>query len=273
MSTDVEWEKWALQDPYFSVLTDPKFRNGELTAEAKEEFFHSGRVHAEHMLHSCRAHIDATFAPQRVLDFGCGVGRVLIAFAALTREAVGMDVAPTMLAEARKNCELRAAANVSLVVSDDTLSAAEGQFDLVHSCIVLQHIEVSRGRAIFARLVDKVAPGGCGAIHVTYGWDVHAATFGVPPPLPTPAPVNSLLAQAKATVRCLAEPFLSSKKEATVAAAVSGRADPEMQMNYYNLSELMFILHRAGVHRIHSEFTDHGGALGMFLYFQKPATR
>ena len=43
-----------------------------------------------------------------------------------------------------------------------------------------------------------------------------------------------------------------------------------MQMNYYNLSELMFILQRAGVQQVHTEMTDHGGALGAFLYFQKP---
>jgi hypothetical protein len=47
-------------------------------------------------------------------------------------------------------------------------------------------------------------------------------------------------------------------------------ADPEMQMNYYNLSELTFVLQRAGVRWFHTELTDHGGALGAFLYFQMP---
>ena len=45
-----------------------------------------------------------------------------------------------------------------LVRSDDTLSAVEGSFDLVHSCIVLQHIEIPRGRQLFAQLVGKVRP-------------------------------------------------------------------------------------------------------------------
>jgi hypothetical protein len=43
-----------------------------------------------------------------------------------------------------------------------------------------------------------------------------------------------------------------------------------MQMNFYNLSELLFMLQRAGVQRLHTELTDHGGAFGAFLYFQKP---
>ena len=40
-------------------------------------------------------------------------------------------------------------------------------------------------------------------------------------------------------------------------------------MNYYNLSELMFILERAGINHVVSDFTNHGGAIGAFMYFQK----
>ena len=272
MSTDIEWERWGSQDPYFGVLTNPRFRKEGLTPEAKQEFFASGFAHVDYVVSACRRYIDEAFAPLRVLDFGCGVGRLLIPFAGFASEVVGIDVAPSMLKEARKNCAERGFGNVALVLSDDTLSAVEGQFDLVHSCIVLQHIEVARGRAIFARLVDKVRGGGCGAIHVTFGWDVHAATFGLPPEPPlAPPPPAGALSQAKATVKRLLEPLGLQQKPAVVLVEVSS-PDPEMQMNYYNLSELMFIMQRAGVHRVHTEFTDHGGALGAFLFFQKPVT-
>ena len=272
MSTDIEWERWGSQDPYFGVLTNPRFRKEGLTPEAKQEFFASGFAHVDYVVSACRRYIDEAFAPLRVLDFGCGVGRLLIPFAGFASEVVGIDVAPSMLDEARRNCVERGIGNVALVLSDDTLSAAEGQFDLVHSCIVLQHIEVARGRALFARLVDKVRAGGCGAIHVTFGWDVHAGTFGIPPEPPlAPPPLTDALSQAKATVKRLLEPLGLQQKPAVALPEVSS-PDPEMQMNYYNLSELMFIMQRAGVHRVHTEFTDHGGALGAFLFFQKPVT-
>jgi SAM-dependent methyltransferase len=273
MSTDVEWERWAIQDPYFGVLTDPRFRRHEMTPAARQEFFDSGRVHVDCVLSACRRYLDAAFAPTRVLDFGCGVGRLLIPFADVAGEVVGVDVAPSMLAEARKNCADRGIENVRFVLSDDALSGADGQFDLVHSCIVLQHIEVARGRAIFARLVDKVGASGCGAIHVTFGWDVHAATFGIPPkvpPLPPPPPADAFT-QTKAKVRLALEQMGLQQKPAVAEPAVPA-TDPEMQMNYYNLSELMFSIQRAGAQRVHCELTDHGGALGAFLYFQKPAT-
>ncbi len=47
-------------------------------------------------------------------------------------------------------------------------------------------------------------------------------------------------------------------------------ADPEMQMNAYNMSELLTILQAEGVRDVWLELTDHGGALGSIIYFQRP---
>jgi SAM-dependent methyltransferase len=266
MSTDHHWELWGARDPYFGVLTHPKFRTAEITEEAREEFFVGGQVHAAHVLNVCRAHLDAAFNPQRVLDFGCGVGRIAIPFASGAAEVVGVDVSPSMLAEARRNCDARGAPHVRLLPSDDTLSAVDGQFDLVHSCIVLQHIEVPRGRELFRQLVERVRPGGIAAIQVTFGWDVHAATFGLPPP-PVPEPPPGPLAGVKAGLRQL----IGSTPPSSTPAADTASADPEMQMNFYNMSELLFIAQQAGTQAMYTELTDHGGALGAFMFFRKAA--
>jgi SAM-dependent methyltransferase len=265
-NTDEAWESWGARDPYFGVLTDPKYRSATLTEAAKEEFFASGRSHVHYLSETIRQYVLPSFTPRRSLDFGCGVGRVLLPLSELCDEAVGVDVSPSMLVEARRNCEQRGRHNVRLVPSDDTLSEVEGRFDLVHSCIVLQHVEIPRGRALFAELVSRIEPGGVGALHVTHAWDVHAASYGQPPaasaaPVPLD-PTRDALASARERLRALLA--------ADAGGATPPQADPEMQMNYYNLSELMFILQRQGVRRVHSEFTDHGGALGIFMFFQKP---
>ncbi len=245
MSTDADWEAWGRRDPYYGVITHPKFRRAAMTPEALEEFFASGRVHADFVMDMARHFIDPAFAPRRVLDFGCGVGRVAIAFAALAPEVTGLDVSPAMLEEARRNCEARGVANLRLIACDDALSGLEGDFDLVHSFIVFQHVPTDRGREIFARLLERIAPGGVGALHFSYSKSHYEATRGLPPPAPAggdaPAP------------------------------APGPDADPEMQMNSYVMNELLFLLQRAGVHRFHAEFTDHGGELGVFLFFRKPA--
>jgi SAM-dependent methyltransferase len=272
MSTDQAWERWGTEDAYFGVLTNPMFRRAAMTPEAHAEFFRSGENHVSQVLETCRLHLDPAFVPRRVLDFGCGVGRLLIGFAQAAQHVVGVDVSASMLVEAQRNCTALGANNVVLLPSDDTLSAVEGSFDLVHSCIVLQHIEIERGRLLFKLLVERVQPGGIGALHVTFGLDQHAATFGQPPPpsddaAPVPAgPLGQVKSQLRRTVL---EPLGLRRPPATAAPTVVN-PDPEMQMNFYNLSELMFILQRAGVSQVHTELTDHGGAMGAFLFFRRP---
>jgi 2-polyprenyl-3-methyl-5-hydroxy-6-metoxy-1,4-benzoquinol methylase len=271
MTTDTEWQAWGNRDPYFAVLTDPKYRADALTSDAKLEFFASGKRTVNYVLQTCRQYFDAEFAPQRILDFGCGVGRLSIPFAAHAREVVGVDVAESMLAEARLNCEAQNCHNVSLVLSDDILSRATGQFDLVYSGLVLQHLDVARGRKLFAELVGKVRPGGCGSIQVTFAWERYEAEFGIVPDrrVAPPAP-NGRHRQAKAFWRRALE-RLAKLRAAPVLETLPQAvcSDPEMQMNCYNLSELMFILQRAGVHRLYSTFTNHAGAIGIFMFFRK----
>ena len=186
MSTDTEWVKWGQQDPYFAVITEDRFRAGKLNDDAKQAFFDTGRWHARYVLDTCRRLIDPAFEPARALDFGCGVGRVAVPLAERVASVVGVDVSPDMLAEARRNCDLHGLANVELLPSDDTLSAVIGSFDLVHSCITFQHIDVPRGRRLFARLIELLAHNGIGAIQITYAKAYHPDSHGQPPAPPPP---------------------------------------------------------------------------------------
>jgi len=73
------------------------------TADDYLAFFESGRGHVEAVLASCKRYFGEGFQPRRLLDFGCGVGRVLLPFAELCEAVVGVDISESMLAEARRN--------------------------------------------------------------------------------------------------------------------------------------------------------------------------
>jgi 2-polyprenyl-3-methyl-5-hydroxy-6-metoxy-1,4-benzoquinol methylase len=242
MSTDIAWEEWGRRDPYFGVITDPKFRRTEMDERSKQEFFESGASHVNGVLTTIRKYVDPNFTPRRVLEFGCGVGRLLVAFAKTAEDVVGLDVSPSMLQEARWNCDKHGVLNVGLFTSDDSLSSLNGSFDLIHSCIVFQHIPVERGRAIFSKLLQRLRPGGIGAIQLTYSKTRFASNHGVAPPAPTPS-------------------------ELLPASTVAPDADPVIQMNPYNMNEIMFLMQSRGVQQFHVEFSDHGGELGVFLFF------
>ena len=135
MDTDTEWEKWGERDPYFAVLTDPKFRSANLSDEARREFFDSGRLHVNHVLDACQRYVNPQFSRGSVLDFGCGTGRLALPFAEQFEHVTAVDVSQAMLREARRNAEAAGLKNITWLPSDDSLSAVQGRFDLVHSVI------------------------------------------------------------------------------------------------------------------------------------------
>lgn len=165
MGTDKDWEKWGVTDPYFGVLSSEQFRADMINQAARDQFFDSGKSHVKRVIETIREHFDSRFSPIFALDFGCGVGRIVIPLAACAHEVVGIDVSPSMLSEAAKNCESANVRNVTLIQSND-LSNVTGQFDLVHSYIVFQHISWRRGRLLIQALSERVQPGGYLAIHV-----------------------------------------------------------------------------------------------------------
>jgi hypothetical protein len=155
--------------------------------------------------------------------------------------------------------------NATLVRADDTLSAVEGQFDLVHSTIVFQHIENERGLDLIARLVKLVAPGGVVSIHVTYGRDHGECHYGKPvPQQPEAQRTRPLYRRALSVIGGLRRRGRSTVPEPSTPPDTAG--DPQMMMYQYDLSCIAYILHSAGATGFAAELTDHGGELGATLY-------
>lgn len=92
---------------------------------------------------------------ERLLDIGTGAGAFALALAPLVREAVGVDIVPALLAEARK----RAPANVELIEADATaLPFPSASFDLVTTARTLHH--VARPEVVLAEADRVLRPGG-----------------------------------------------------------------------------------------------------------------
>jgi 2-polyprenyl-3-methyl-5-hydroxy-6-metoxy-1,4-benzoquinol methylase len=179
MGTDRDWEKWGATSPYFGVLSSEKFRAGSMKEDDRSDFFESGERHVEQIIDTVRAKIDDGFVPQTALDFGSGVGRLVIPMAQRMTHVVGIDISPSMIAEATKNCARAGIGNVIFKLSDDRLSAVDEKFDLVHSYIVLQHIPWRRGRTILRALAEHVRPNGYLAVQILTGCTERALIRGL----------------------------------------------------------------------------------------------
>jgi SAM-dependent methyltransferase len=102
LSTDRDWEKWGSSDPYFGVLSTNRFRQKHLSEETREEFFETGEEHVRMILETLRRVFDPEFTPGKILDFGCGVGRLLIPFA--RRQSYVVGVRAKAIVRSRRGC-------------------------------------------------------------------------------------------------------------------------------------------------------------------------
>lgn len=261
--TDLDWQRYGKEDPYYAVLSAEKYRREHLDEQTLEEFFTSGQENIAFILNVLRTQFDAAYQPTRALDFGCGVGRLVTALAPHATSVVGVDVSPDMLAEARKNCAARGLQNVELVQGDEDLSGVKGEFDLITSYIVFQHIPVARGEVLFRKLIAHLQEGGMAAIHFTYY---------------TPAPAQEQ--QQQAAIRPVGRQLASVprkvagklKRHARELMSGGKRNETEpwaIQMNSYDVNRLLLILQETGCHNCSLRFTQHGSHHGVILFFQK----
>jgi 2-polyprenyl-3-methyl-5-hydroxy-6-metoxy-1,4-benzoquinol methylase len=249
--TDEAWERLGgLINPYYGVSGHPMYLEADREGPARAEFFSSGEAHIDRIFALIQDSLQPGFRPRRALDFGCGVGRLVLPIARRAEEVVAMDIATPMLEETKRNCLQAGLTNVSVCRSDDQLSAARGSFDFIHSFVVLQHIPVARGLKITERLVDLLADRGVAALHFTY-----ASTK------PVLWHVGYELCKWLPGVHML-----------TNVIRHRPARRPLMQMNLYPLDKLFELLQSKGCHRITTAFSNHDGHLGVMLCFQRTST-
>ncbi|GLY71597.1 hypothetical protein Atai01_82160 [Amycolatopsis taiwanensis] len=148
------WEKLGNDDPLWAVLSDPGRKGGRWDIE---EFMATGQEHVDYVRGLLERH-ELTFG-ERVLDFGCGVGRLSQALAAHVPHVTGVDIASSMIDKAR---ELNSFGDkVSYEHYDGRLLPFEdGSFDSAMSLIVVQHMPPAVQLSTMLELNRVVRPGG-----------------------------------------------------------------------------------------------------------------
>lgn len=143
------WKHFASEDPMYYIALAPK-------GTSPEEFFAQGEALA-------RSTLDWLGSDQprdRMLEIGCGLGRVLRHFAPEFQRVDGIDIAEDMIRGAER---LGQPENVHLMVGSgtDVAQFADSTFDFVFSYEVFQHIpEPDVVEHYVAEVARVLAPGG-----------------------------------------------------------------------------------------------------------------
>ena len=229
MKSNNEWEKIGKSEPYWGVLTSEKYKRKNLTTELKQEFFNSGEKYVKQIFEIISLHIDRDFSPLLGIDFGCGVGRIAIPLSKRCNKVIGIDVSPSMLAEAKSNCVLFNVANINFV---DDLSRVKHQADLIITALVLQHIEIKNGMKIIENLIKKLNPSGIACIEVPYAFKM--------------SPARSVLSFA---FRSIVHKFSLAQKIYNLIMKKNANS-PFLLMNDYDINKILAMLSQKNLNKI-----------------------
>jgi SAM-dependent methyltransferase len=163
-ATDKQWDQWGKKNPYLGVLGVESSSMDQ--AEVEAAFFSSGEKHIAGVMDTINHHFGGMRQTLSALDFGCGVGRLVLPLSQRFDRVTGVDISPAMIKLAKDR--MGGDPQVDFV---EQLSAIETgrHYDLVHSYIVIQHIRPEQGYQIISELIDRVSLGGFFALHLTVG--------------------------------------------------------------------------------------------------------
>lgn len=174
------WEDWGRIDPFWAVLTEADARHGRWDVD---RFFATGVDEVAAML----AHAQRYGRPARhgtALDFGCGLGRLTRALAPHFERTYGLDLASTMIEQARQlDVELGESGAAFVQHADEDLSRfASGSVDFLSCLLVLQHLPSRDAIEGYLReFIRVLSSGGVAVVQLpvqvpTEDHDPHAST-------------------------------------------------------------------------------------------------
>ena len=243
-----QWERFALEDPYYAVVTDRRYRGTQLDQADHASFFASGRQYTDFIFEAIQKSFDHGFAPSSIVDFGCGVGRLAIAFSERCVNLTAVDVSQHMLEEARQNAARFQKRNIEFLTTPEFLERS-GKTDLMNAYIVFQHIPFGEGEKLLRELLSRVTPSGFAAMHFVFNRQ---------------APLwKKVLAKIRSHIPGVHQLANIAQRQPI--------GTPHMQMNSYDLNRVFTAFHEAGFGHSYTVQTNHGGFLGVLIVAQRVA--
>ncbi|HEY0140309.1 MAG TPA: methyltransferase domain-containing protein [Thermoanaerobaculia bacterium] len=227
------------REPFFSVLTHEEFRGANLTPQARERFFRSGENHVQAVMDFVAAHIEPQFTASSVLEFGCGPGRLALAFARRFASVTAVDHSPAMLAKAREMAERAGLENIEF-----REELPPQKFDIVSCQLVLQRLPRREGLALLRRLLGSV--GSVGIFHL---------------------PVRDRASSARKAVR-----WTRTHVPLANAAIHALRRSQFQRTTFYDLGEVLALVHEAGFDAPLVSLSDDGDFDAALVYVHRPRT-
>ena len=153
-----EWDERAKLDPLFAIATG--------FSETEKVFWDSGKEHFKIILGLETPRFKKIIqnkepSKMKILEIGCGIGRVLIPMCDYFGECIGIDVSPEMVQQSQKYIENLPNCKILENNGTDLSMFADNSFDFCFCYIVFQHIPEKKIVEQYIKEVSRVLKSNC----------------------------------------------------------------------------------------------------------------
>ena len=249
-NTDEDWKKLGFENPYWGVISEPEF--DYLKDENKDlldRFYNTGEDEVDKLISTIKTKVKSNFQIGSVLDFGSGVGRLLLPFAQKTLEiCYGCDVSEGMHEKCLRRANYLDINNIKLIQDLENLHIS---FSLVNTRIVLQHIHPKRGIEYINKLAHLVKDDGIFALQFTVARE------------------KSLIKHNESNFYV----FNGDNVQGLFTDSGSDRPSGALYMFDYSLLEIILLLQMNGFTNMHLETENMGGHISVQIISRKNSSQ
>jgi len=150
------WNVAGRNDPFWAVLAAPDKKGNRWQVD---EFFKTGTDEIEDLM-GYVVSLEIPLARGRVLDFGCGPGRLSQALTGHFDDVDGVDISPSMIELARQYNRQPDRCRYHTLSADDLRLFTDGSFDFIYTTMTLQHLKPRLMRRYLAEFLRVLHPDG-----------------------------------------------------------------------------------------------------------------
>lgn len=167
---DLSWEDKAKLNPLFAVMSDEIFKDSgsQFSENQLAVFYDQGRRFWNLWLRQIVwDKTSEEIRNTKILEYGCGMGRIINQAAEMGMIASGVDISQSQLTYAREFCPNSNRIDFLLLDQEARIPVSDNHFDIVYSYAVLQHIKHSSAlKKSIAEICRVVKPAGLLRIQV-----------------------------------------------------------------------------------------------------------
>jgi SAM-dependent methyltransferase len=170
------WTALGHEKPHWSVLSAEQFLP-EKIEENRRNFYASGASDVKRIVSALERNGRVLSQFRRVVEYGCGVGRVTPHLAKMFEQVTAIDISTSHMAMAQEAAQEAGASNAKFRLARAPDFGMVAPFDLWFSYIVLQHNPPPVIALVLRRALSMLAPGGVAIFQVPcyaagYGFDL-----------------------------------------------------------------------------------------------------